>query len=155
MQLHPVRGLFVSFVGLGLLVVVVAALTGVLLVVAVAVGLAVLNVVYLPRAAVRLRMPVGWLAFMLIPFMILAGVVVGGVEGAAWGLGMWLVAIGLPRAIGRDLIRRVRRRIDARVTYYDVPPRTATADKVRTPTTDPAGRPLPPANDRGRGEYGS
>jgi len=154
MHIQVVRTLIVSLVLVGLMLAVLTALTGFLLVLALVVGLAVLNVVYLPSAARRLRIRAGWLALMLIPFMILAGVIVGGVEGAGWSAGIWLVAIGLPRAIGRDLVRRARRRIEARVTYYDVRPPTATADDSRRPTADPGGRPLPPANDPGRGEYG-
>jgi hypothetical protein len=158
MPIHPVRGLILSAIGLGLLLVLVAALSGLLLVLALVVGLAVLNLIYLPRAAIWLRMPVDWLALILIPFMVLAGFVVSGVEGAAWGIGIWLVAFGLPRAIGRDLIRRGRRRAEASLGYYVVPPRPPTADETRarakTPTRDPFERPLPPADDRGRGEYG-
>jgi ABC-type uncharacterized transport system permease subunit len=143
----------VSLIGAALLLVVVAALSGLLLVLAVAVGLAVLNLVYLPRAATRLRIPVGWLALVLIPFLVLVGFLVGGVEGAAWGVGMWLVAIGLPRAIGRDLLRRGQRRVEASLGYYVVPPRPDTTG-AKTPTRDPVGRPLPPADDRARGESG-
>jgi hypothetical protein len=154
MRIHPLRGLLVCLIAVGLLLAVVAAFTGLLLVLAVVLGLGVLNVVYLPRAAVRLRIPVGWLALMLIPFMILAGVVVGGgVEGAGWGAGVWLVAIGLPRAIGREVARRARRRFESRLGYVDVEPRSAAAEQARTPTERPGGRPLPPADDRGRGEF--
>jgi hypothetical protein len=146
MPVHPVRLLIAALIGAGLLLVALAALTGLLLVLALIVGLAVLNVVYLPRAAMRLHLQASWLALMLIPFMILAGVIVAGLEGAAWGAGVWLAAIGLPRAIGRDVVRRVRRRVESRLTYYDVP--------TRTSKVDPDGRPLPPADGRGRGESG-
>ena len=154
MHITVVRTLIVSLVLAGLVLAVLAALTGFLLVLVVVIALAVLNIVYLPSAARRLRLPAGWLALMLIPFMILAGVIVGGIEGAGWGAGIWLVAIGLPRVIGHDLLRRVRRRIEARATYYDVRPGPPTADEPRRPTVDPGGRPLPPANDPGQGEYG-
>jgi hypothetical protein len=154
MHVTVVRSLIVSLVLVGLLLAVVAALTGFLVVLALVVGLGALNLVYLPRVATVLRIRAGWLALMLIPFMILAGAIAGGVEGAAWGAGIWLVAIGLPRALGRDLVRRVRRRIAARLNYYDVPPRQVTADEARRSTTDPGGRPLPPANDPGRGGSG-
>jgi 4-hydroxybenzoate polyprenyltransferase len=146
MHVSVVRMLIVSLVLAGLVLAVLAALTGLLLVLALVIGLGVLNIVYLPSAARTLRLPPGWLALMLIPFMILAGVIVGGIEGAGWGAGIWLVAIGLPRVIGQDVLRRAKRRIEARATYYDVRPRTRTAD--------PGGRPLPPANDPGRDEYG-
>src|SRR6266851_1958899 len=146
MQVTVVRTVIVSLVLAGLVLAVLAALTGFLLVAAVVIGLAVLNIVYLPSAARKLRLPAGWLALMLIPFMILGGVIVGGIDGAGWAAGIWLVAIGVPRVIGHDLLRRVRKRIAARSIYYDV--------RARTPTTDPGGRPLPPAGDPGRGEYG-
>jgi ABC-type uncharacterized transport system permease subunit len=146
MHITVVRTLIVSLVLAGLVLAVVAALTGLVIVLALVVGLAVLNIVYLPSAARRLRLPAGWLALILIPFMILAGVIVGGIDGAGWAAGIWFVAIGLPRVIGHDLLRRARRRINVRATYYDVRP--------RRPTADPGGRPLPPANDPGRGEYG-
>src|SRR5712691_750056 len=146
MHITVVRTLIVSLVLAGLTLAVVAALTGREVVLALVVGLAVLNIVYLPGAARRLRLPAGWLALMLIPFMILAGGIVGGIDGAGWAAGIWLVAIGLPRAMGYDLIRGAKRRIEARATYYDVRP--------TRPTTDPGGRPLPPAGDPGRGEYG-
>ncbi len=146
MHITVVRTVIVSLVLAGLVLAVLAALTGFVLVAAVVIGLAVLNIVYLPSAARKLRLPAGWLALMLIPFMILAGVIVAGVEGAGWAAGIWLVAIGLPRAIGYDLLRRAKRRIEARSIYYDI--------RSRTPTADPGGRPLPPAGDPGRGEYG-
>jgi hypothetical protein len=83
---------------------------------------AVLNLIYLPRAAAYVRLRPSWLALILIPFMILVGGLIGGPEGAAWGLGFWLVAIGLPRAIAGDLMRRLRRRVDSRtsIRVYDV-----------------------------------
>jgi hypothetical protein len=154
MHVPVVRTLIVSLVLIGLGVAVVAALTGFVLVLALAVGLGALNLVYLPRIARVLRIRAGWLALMLIPFMILAAAIAGGVEGAAWGAGIWLVAIGLPRALGRDLVRRVRRRVAARLNYYDVPAGPVRANEARKSTTDPGGRPLPPASDPGRGESG-
>src|SRR3982074_2301287 len=128
MQVTVVRTLIASLVLAGIALAVLAALTGLLLVLAVGIGLAVLNIVYLPSVARKLRLPAGWLALMLIPFMILAGVIVGGIEGAGWAAGIWLVAIGLPRVIGHDLLRRVRKRIEARSPYYDVGPRTDHAE---------------------------
>jgi len=154
MHITVVRTLIISVVLAGLVLAVLAALTGLLIVLALVLGLGVLNIVYLPSAARKLRLPAGWLALMLIPVMILAGVVVGGVEGAGWAAGIWLVAIGLPRVIGQDLLRRAKRRIEARATYYDVRPRTINAEDLRRRTADPGGRPLPPAGDPGRGEYG-
>src|SRR6266852_9145093 len=123
MHANLLRTVIVSLVLAGLVLAVLAALTGLVIVLALVVGLGVLHIVYLPSAARKLRLPAGWLALMLIPFMILAGVIVGGMEGAGLGAGVWLVAIGLPRVIGHDLLRRVRRRIEARATYYEVRPR--------------------------------
>jgi 4-hydroxybenzoate polyprenyltransferase len=155
MPLGPLRVVFASLIGVGLLLVVFAALTGFLLVLALVVGLAVLNIIYLPRAAARLHIRATWLALVLIPLLVLAGFVVGGPEGAGWGAGMWLVAIGLPRAIGRDLVRRLQRRFQANVRYLDVELRPViTVDATTKPTIDRGERPLPPADDRGRGEYG-
>ena len=159
LRLSPsVRTLLVSFIALGVLLSFVAALTGLLLVLALVVALAALNVVYLPRVAVRLRLQVGWLALLLIPLMVVVGAVVGGGAGAAWGAGIWVAAIGLPRAIGREITRRARRRIESRRGYYDVTPRAAPADDPASGSTkstaDPGARPLPHADDRGRGEYG-
>jgi len=149
-----VRGLVAALIVVGLLVAVVAALTGLLLILALVIGLAVLNVIYLPRIATRFRLPAGWVALILIPFMILTGVVLGGVQGAVWGAGIWLVAIGLPRALGRGLVRRTRRRIETRLDVYDVRPRPAAAGESTRPTGDRGGRPLPPVDDRGRDEFG-
>lgn len=154
MHVTVVRTLIVSLVLAGLVLAVLAALTGLVIVLALVVGLGVLNIVYLPSAARRLSVPAGWLALMLIPFMILAGVIVGGIDGGGWAAGIWLVAIGLPRAIGHDLLRRVRKRIEARSIYYDVRPPQTNAEDFRRPRADPGGRPLPPAGDPGRGEYG-
>src|SRR5258708_34589679 len=112
MQVTVVRTVIVSLVLAGLALAVLAALTGFLLVAAVVIGLAVLNIVYLPSAARRLHLPAGWLALMLIPFMILGGVIVGGIEGAGWAAGIWLVAIGLPRGVGDDLPRPRKSRVE-------------------------------------------
>lgn len=154
MRLSPVRGLLVSLLVVGLVLAVIAALTGLLLVVALVVGLTVLNVVYLRRLAVWLRLPVAWLVVVLIPVMVLVGFVLGGVAGGLWGLGIWAAAIGLPRAVGRDVVRRTQRRIEARFPYYDVPARRTTGTEATTPTGGRGERPLPPEGDRGRGEYG-
>jgi hypothetical protein len=159
---RPVRAALWALVGLAVLVGIVAALTGLFLVAALVVGLALVNLIYLPRAAAYVRIPVGWLTLLLIPVLGLAGFVLGGIEGAAWGLGLWLVAIGLPRAIGRGLVRRAQRGLQARVSYYDVQARTydvqarpvGPEDEPIKPTAGRAGRPLPPADGPGRGGSG-
>ncbi len=150
---HPLRRLAVSLIAVGVLVALLAALTGFLLLLALLIGLTILNMIYLPRAAMRLRIPVGWLALMLIPFMILAGFIIGGAEGIAWGAAIWLVAIGLPRAIAGDLVRRARQRVGARLPYYEIAARPVVEPNAKKPTGDRGGRPLPSADDRGQGEY--
>jgi 4-hydroxybenzoate polyprenyltransferase len=132
-------------VALAVLVAIVAALTGLLVIAAVAIGLAILNLVYLPRVAARLRVPATWLAVSLLPLIVAGGLLVSGVSGAAWGAAIWVAAIGLPRVVGRDLTRRMTRRFNAargRKTYEA---------EFRTPTGRPAEHPLPPADDPGRG----
>jgi hypothetical protein len=121
MRRDPFQTALLAAAGLAVLVLVAAALTGLLLVAALVIAVVVLNLIYLPRAAAFLRLRPSWLALILIPFMILAGGLIGGPEGAAWSLGLWLVAIGLPRAIAGDLMRRLRRRVDSRVAVrvYD------------------------------------
>src|SRR6266699_4660388 len=115
---NPIGALLWVLLGIGVLALVLAALTGLLLALVVVVALAVLNLIYLPRAAARLRLTPGWLAVILIPCVILAGTVVDGVPGAAWGAGVWLVAIGLPRVIANELGQRIRRQIEARREIY-------------------------------------
>jgi hypothetical protein len=155
MRSDPVRAALVALIGLALLAAAVAVLTGLFLIVVLVVGLAVLNLIYLPRIAARVRLPVGWVAMILIPFMILAGEVIAGPEGVAWSVVVWLVAIGLPRAIGQDLLRRLRRELQDRgIQFYDVPSRRVDAQDSTTRTTDPAGLPSPPVDGRGRGGSG-
>jgi hypothetical protein len=130
-----------------ILAAIVAALTGLVVIAAIGVALAILNLVYLPRLATRLRISALWLALALIPVLLGAGLLAGGVSGAAWGAAIWLAAIGLPRAVGHDLGRRARRRFGStRATYYDA--------EFRTPTTRHAGRPLPRADGPDRGGSG-
>jgi hypothetical protein len=145
MNSNPLGAALWALLALAALVLLFAALTGLLLAVVVVVCLTVLNLVYLPRAAARLHVRPSWLALSLIPFAILAGAVVDGITGAAWGAGVWLLTIGLPRVIARDLGQRVRRRIESRREIYDVP---------RKSTTRPGVPPLPPAAGPGRDEYG-
>jgi hypothetical protein len=155
MRSDPVRAALVALIGLALLAAAVAVLTGLFLIVVLVVGLAVLNLIYLPRIAARVRLPVGWVAMILIPFMILAGEVIAGPEGVAWSVVVWLVAIGVPRAIGQDLLRRLRRELQDRgIQFYDVPARRVDAQDSTTRTTDPAGLPSPPVDGRGRGGSG-
>ena len=136
-----------TIVLLGLAIAVVAALTGLLLVLALVAGLGALNLLYLPRVARLLRIPVNWLAAALLPVALLIGAAAAGQAGAAWGAGWWVAAVGVPRAIGLELARRVRRRIAAAQPYYDVASRPVTRS-----TGHPAGRPLPPADGPGPGE---
>ena len=139
------RGALWGLVALGVLITIAAAITGLLFIVAVGVGLAVLNLVYLPRAARRLGLRAAWLALILLPLIVAVGVIASGYEGVAWAAGLWIAAIGAPRLAGQQVARWVRRRIDSRTTVtYDVTRRTAR----------PVGRPLPPADGPGQGEYG-
>jgi hypothetical protein len=139
------RGALWGLIALGVLIAIVAALTGLLLVAALVVTLAVLNLVYLPRAARLVHLRAEWLALILLPLILAVGFVATGYEGAAWAAGLWAVGIGLPRLAGHEMSRRIRRRIGARTTvYYD----------VTTPTGRPDARPLPPADGPGQGEYG-
>jgi hypothetical protein len=144
MEIMTVRGALWGLVAIGVLIAIVAALTGLLLIVSVVVALAVLNLVYLPKAARRLGIRAAWLALILMPCMVLVGLALAGYAGAAWAGGLWLAAIGGPWIIGRELFRRIRARIPSRAAYYD----------ITRPTTRPAGRPLPPADGPGQGEYG-
>ena len=152
--MNPFRAALVGLFALGVLIGVVAALTGLLVVFALVVALGALNLIYLPRLARQLRISAGWLAMALFPVMLLIGGLAGGVEGAGWAAGVWVVAVGLPRAIGFELARRVRRRIAASQPYFDVPSRVVVDRDVMTPTGRPAGRPLPPEAGPGRGESG-
>jgi hypothetical protein len=142
---NPLGAALWALLALAALVLLFAAVTGLLLAVVVVVGLTVLNLVYLPRAAARLHLRPTWLALSLIPLAILVGALVDGIAGAAWGAGVWLLTIGLPRVIARDVGQRVRRRIESRREIYDVPTRS---------TTRPGVRPLPPAGGPGPDEYG-
>jgi ABC-type uncharacterized transport system permease subunit len=146
MQMTSFRGALWGLVAIGVLITIVAALTGLLVIVAVVVSLAVLNLVYLPRAARWMGLRAGWLALILLPLTLAVGFIATGFNGAAWAAGLWLVAIGAPRLAGHEMSRRIRRRIGARTTtvYYD----------VTRPTVRPGGRPLPPADGPGQGEYG-
>ena len=76
MHITIVRTVIVSLVLAGLVLAVLAALTGVLIVLALMIGLAVLNIVYLPTAARRLHLAAGWLALMFgsTIFLSLSGV---------------------------------------------------------------------------------
>lgn len=129
-----------------ILAAIVAALTGFLLLAALAVGLSMLNLLYLPRLAARLRISPAWLAVSLLPLFVVIGLTVGGAGGGALAASLWIVAIGLPRVIARDLVRRVRHRLvgSAAGRIYDVTGRTR----------GPGEPPLPRASDRGPDEFG-
>jgi hypothetical protein len=142
---NPIGAALWALVAVAALVILFAAVTGFLIAVVVVVCVTVLNLVYLPRAAARLHLRPIWLALMLIPIAILVGALVDGIPGAAWGAGLWLLAIGLPRLIARDMSQRVRRRIESRREVYDVPTKS---------TTRLEARPSPPADGPGQDEYG-
>jgi hypothetical protein len=99
-----------------LAVVLLVALTIVLfwvgLLLALAVGLVLLNVLYLPRAAAMVGTSAGQLALWLLPAAAVIGwLVAGGASGMAWGAGIWLVAIAAPRLAIAYLARRFRQRV--------------------------------------------
>jgi hypothetical protein len=104
---RPLNMAFWFLGALLLLTLAVAALTGFLVVAGVVVGLVVLNLVYLPRAAQRLNLAPAVLAVVLLPVLLGGGWLVSGVQGAAWGAGIWILAIGLPRVAVRRLARRI------------------------------------------------
>jgi hypothetical protein len=145
MEMTSFRGALLGLVAIGVLITIVAALTGLLLIVAVVVALAVLNLVYLPRAARRIGLRARWLALILLPLMLPVGFIATGYEGVAWAAGIWIAAIGAPRLVGQQVGRSLRQSMTSRTAvYYD----------VTRPTVRPAARPLPPADGPGQGEYG-
>jgi hypothetical protein len=145
MESTSFRGALWGLVALAVLIAIVAALTGLVLIVAVVVSLAVLNLVYLPRAATRVGLRAAWLALILLPLMVAVGFIASGYEGVAWAAGLWIAAIGAPRLVGQQVGRWLSQRVTSTTTiYYD----------VTKPTVRPAARPLPPADGPGQGEYG-
>src|SRR5882672_7767065 len=100
--MNSFRGALLALVAIGVLITIVAALTGLLLIVAVVVSLAVLNLVYLPRAARRVGLRAAWLALILLPLMVAFAFVASGYEGVAWAAGLWIAAIGAPRLVGHQ-----------------------------------------------------
>jgi hypothetical protein len=154
-RLGWVRAAAAVVLAVGLVVVAFAALTGLLLALAVVIGLLVLNLVYLPRAALRLRIGTGWLALLLLPVLLLLGLAVNGVPGIGWSAALWLVAVGLPRVIGRDLFRRARRKLGARVYVETTGRITRAGGRSATESVGrPAARPMPRAGGPGRDGFG-
>jgi hypothetical protein len=169
------RWVLVGLVAVAVLVALAAALTGLLVAVLLAIGLAILNLIYLPRVAARLRLSTAWLAVALMPLLIGIGLVLGGASGGAWGAGLWLVGIGLPRVVGRDVARRTRQRLGSfgrgmggvggvdraggvggvgsgSPVIYEVD--YVEGERVKKPTARPGAPPSLPADDPGRGEFG-
>src|SRR5713101_4206984 len=91
MELTSFRGALWGLVAFGVLITVVAAFTGLLLIVAVVGALAVLNLVYLPRTAARVGLRAGWLALILLPLMVAVGFIASAYEGwpGPLGCGSW------------------------------------------------------------------
>jgi hypothetical protein len=67
-----------------------------------------LNLVVLPRLAVRLHVPGLALELILLPLVAGPGWLIGGPAGAGLGALAWLAGIGLPRLVGRRLRARMR-----------------------------------------------
>jgi hypothetical protein len=105
---RPLSAAVWAALGLALLVLAVAAISGFLVVAGVVAVVLVLNLVYLPRAAQRLRLTPALLAVLLLPlFMAVGWALVREVQGAAWGAGVWILSIGLPRVAIRRLAYRL------------------------------------------------
>jgi hypothetical protein len=149
LQAGPVQMIVGGFVVVGVLLFGAFVLTGVLVVVALAIVLAALNLLYLPRAAAWLHVRESVLAVALLPLLVAAGLLLSGLVGGAWGAGLWIAAIGLPRRFAQDVRRRLRTSSGS-VVYYEIQPRDPSTPT--TSTTHPAVRPLPPAADPGPGE---
>jgi hypothetical protein len=111
---RPLSAVLWALIGLAVLVLAVAAITGFLLVAGAVAVLVVLNLVYVPRAALRLNTTPALLAVMLLPVFLAVGALVRGVEGAAWGAGVWILSIGLPRVAVRRLASRAAWHISRR-----------------------------------------
>ena len=111
-QLRPWQLVLLAVVALALLLVLTFVLFWVGLLLAVAIGLVLLNVLYMPRAAAAVGTSAGQLALWLLPVAAVVGFVVGGdTVGMAWGAGVWLVAIAAPRLAVAYLGRRIRQRV--------------------------------------------
>jgi hypothetical protein len=141
-----IRVLLLAVVAAVVLVTLAVVLSWLFFVFAVVAALTVLNLVYLPRAAARVHVPIVWLVMALLPLMLAGGALLSGLSGAAWGIGLWVAAIGVPRVVARDLVRRARRRLQP-VAVYDIDATTSRAHPG-------VGRPLPPVAGRGRDGFG-
>jgi len=73
------------------------------------------NWLLLPRLAVRLRVPLPFLAIALLLPLAGGGYLLAGIMGAFEGLGIWLVAVAVPRAV----LWRFRRRLAQRASDRD------------------------------------
>jgi hypothetical protein len=111
-NLHPstrLAGLIAG--GLLFAVVLTVALFWIGLALAALVGLGLLHLVYLPRAAAFLRRPVGQLVIALLPVLALVGwAIAGAPSGALAGLLAWTLALAAPRLAAAHLAGRLRLR---------------------------------------------
>jgi hypothetical protein len=97
--------------GLLFAVVLTFALFWIGLAVAALVGVGLLHLVYLPRAAAFLRLSASQLVLGLLPVLALAGwAIAGAPTGAVGGLVVWILALVAPRLAAAHLAGRVRLR---------------------------------------------
>jgi hypothetical protein len=90
-------------------------------------GIALLHLIYLPRASAYLRLPTDQLALALLPLLVLAGWgLTGHVNGGIIGIVLWALGIGAPRLAAAYALRRARDR-QARWTIDVTPKPGATA----------------------------
>jgi hypothetical protein len=121
-RIGPWQLALIAGLGLVALVVLTVVLFWVGLLLALAVGLVLLNVLYLPRVAVRLGLPTAQLALWLLPVAAVVGFLIGGSTGAAWGAAGWLAVIAAPRLAIAYFGRRLRVSATRWVELRGLPP---------------------------------
>jgi hypothetical protein len=89
-------------------------------------AVALLHLVYLPRASAYLRVPTDQLALALLPLLVLAGWGLSGhVNGGVVGTVLWALGIAAPRLAATYVLRRARERQTR--WMVDVTPKRAAA----------------------------
>jgi hypothetical protein len=106
--------------GLLFAVVLTVALFWIGLAAAALVGVGLLHLVYLPRAAAFLRRSIAELVLGLLPVAVLAGWgLAGGPNGAIGGAALWVALLVAPRLAATYAARRLSRRATTRVASAD------------------------------------